>query len=207
MQRMKSDGSARSCASDASRSSRSNQKVQIPPKPTAATGSTNVNKLFWLFTMLFLAIQHSMEILFAPEAEEPDDPNFDPASPKHRTCVLTDNGTYFCSEDEKEARRRARRTPEYYVTNFGVAQTVDGNGDENRKMMEVKRNMNNYMSNWIMNNSDDLCRQCQNKHDKCVFWASIGECSKNPSFMTTDCRLACQACEALKDADDKASES
>ena len=150
LQRMKSDGSSRSCASDASRSSKSKRhshKVQHPPKPTA--GSTNVNKLFWLFTMLFLAIHHSLEILFAPEGSGPEDPNFDPASPKHRTCVLTDKG-YFCSEDEKEARRHARPTPEYYVTNFGVAQTVDGNGDENRKMTEVERNMNNYFVHFVV---------------------------------------------------------
>jgi len=35
---------------------------------------------------------------------------------------------------------------------------------------------------------------CQNRHELCSFWASMGECEKNPNYMRTNCALACQTC-------------
>ncbi|RCN31411.1 shTK domain protein, partial [Ancylostoma caninum] len=38
--------------------------------------------------------------------------------------------------------------------------------------------------------------KCCNKEDSesCEYWASIGECEKNPNFMLKECKLSCHAC-------------
>lgn len=35
---------------------------------------------------------------------------------------------------------------------------------------------------------------CDDLNDECESWASNGECEKNPSFMTQNCRLSCNLC-------------
>lgn len=35
---------------------------------------------------------------------------------------------------------------------------------------------------------------CDDKHDSCVHWASIGECENNPQYMLTNCLKACVKC-------------
>lgn len=37
-------------------------------------------------------------------------------------------------------------------------------------------------------------KSCVNKHAECTHWWSIGECEKNPRFMTSECGPACQSC-------------
>ena len=39
--------------------------------------------------------------------------------------------------------------------------------------------------------------KCQNKNDKCLWWAAMGECNHNPDFMAVDCPLVCHYCNAL----------
>ena len=38
---------------------------------------------------------------------------------------------------------------------------------------------------------------CNNFHQHCNFWASSGECTKNPSWMEPNCALACHKCASL----------
>lgn len=35
---------------------------------------------------------------------------------------------------------------------------------------------------------------CTDQDAKCPYWALIGECNKNPSFMRTSCEAACSDC-------------
>ena len=35
---------------------------------------------------------------------------------------------------------------------------------------------------------------CLDDHSYCGYWASIGECSKNPGYMLTYCRVSCGTC-------------
>ncbi|VDN94150.1 unnamed protein product [Brugia pahangi] len=37
---------------------------------------------------------------------------------------------------------------------------------------------------------------CCDEHQWCRFWASIGECTANPDWMTGNCQLACNTCNA-----------
>ena len=36
-----------------------------------------------------------------------------------------------------------------------------------------------------------------NHNDRCVFWASSGECVQNKGWMEENCALACQRCDRL----------
>ena len=35
---------------------------------------------------------------------------------------------------------------------------------------------------------------CLNENENCDFWAEHGECSKNPEWMLTHCKKACNQC-------------
>lgn len=42
-----------------------------------------------------------------------------------------------------------------------------------------------------------LLDACKLKHELCAFWAVIGECESNPTYMNMNCGPACQSCEQL----------
>ena len=35
---------------------------------------------------------------------------------------------------------------------------------------------------------------CSNMNPYCSYWASVGECDKNPTYMTSRCSAACGTC-------------
>lgn len=39
----------------------------------------------------------------------------------------------------------------------------------------------------------------QDLHESCDFWASVGECEKNPGYMLTSCSLSCDKYQTLAD--------
>ncbi|XP_065060849.1 zinc metalloproteinase nas-15-like isoform X2 [Rhopilema esculentum] len=42
--------------------------------------------------------------------------------------------------------------------------------------------------------SCQLGGNCVDNHSYCSYWASIGECQKNPNYMLTNCKKSCQRC-------------
>lgn len=38
-------------------------------------------------------------------------------------------------------------------------------------------------------------KECVDFHENCSFWASSGECEKNPKYMRTNCRKSCDRCK------------
>lgn len=58
--------------------------------------------------------------------------------------------------------------------------------------------MNQYMYNeFYVNGPHDIRKDCLNRHELCTYWASIGECVANPSYMTIECAPACTSCDQL----------
>lgn len=35
---------------------------------------------------------------------------------------------------------------------------------------------------------------CSDNHSRCSYWASIGECYKNPRWMLPNCKKSCKRC-------------
>lgn len=79
---------------------------------------------------------------------------------------------------------------------YGKTQTVSA-GDE--KTNKVMRDMIEYMTTVVFREDKyrELKYNCHNNHELCAFWAGLGECTKNPSFMKTNCAPACKTCMEL----------
>lgn len=61
------------------------------------------------------------------------------------------------------------------------------------KVLERLYETQEYLHKEAIRNVETL-KYCRNKHPECTYWWSIGECQKNPQFMTTECAPACQTC-------------
>lgn len=44
------------------------------------------------------------------------------------------------------------------------------------------------------NNDERRLSYCHDNHNNCQYWASIGECSKNPGYMLHNCKRSCGQC-------------
>ena len=46
--------------------------------------------------------------------------------------------------------------------------------------------------------TEDDDADCVDSNDSCQYWASIGECDKNPNYMLGNCELSCDSCGYMK---------
>ena len=58
-----------------------------------------------------------------------------------------------------------------------------------------------YMNNEVYANPDKypegIAKNCRNQEGHCAFWASTGECKKNPAYLKVNCAPVCQSCDRL----------
>jgi ShK domain-like. len=79
---------------------------------------------------------------------------------------------------------------------YGVAQECEG--DQALELIRAVEKMDRYMSEEVSKPEYDSVRsECKNRHELCVFWAHIGECEANPSFMLLQCAPACETCKNI----------
>ncbi|GMH59472.1 hypothetical protein TL16_g02834 [Triparma laevis f. inornata] len=76
----------------------------------------------------------------------------------------------------------------------GLAQEL-GAGQEVVKSRAVLKQVKEHM---LGLDDDELKQNCVNQHKSCVFWASLGECSANPSYMHVSCAPACLTCPKIR---------
>lgn len=97
-----------------------------------------------------------------------------------------------------DVRPPAPKTPkreEDFGDDFGVPQTIDLPRQQecNDKIRETRE----YIENEVM--VDEKYKKirsiCKNKHESCTFWSILGECEKNPGYMTVNCAPSCGSCE------------
>lgn len=89
------------------------------------------------------------------------------------------------------------------IQKYGVAQEVEERTQD--KIMFVIRKTIDYMSNYIYADRQDVTHDlsqetldaCRNTNSLCAYWASIGECQNNPSFMVTKCAPSCLSCHKI----------
>jgi hypothetical protein len=65
----------------------------------------------------------------------------------------------------------------------------------NRKRKLV--DLTNVPDNCVVDhNGDVICNDpnCKNENENCEYWATIGECEKNPGYMNSSCAKACGTC-------------
>ena len=67
-------------------------------------------------------------------------------------------------------------------------------GEYTVKTLDVIRKANQYMQNDALKLSPQVIAECTNNEELCAFWAALGECSKNPEFMSQQCCPSCRNC-------------
>eukprot|EP00978_Attheya_sp_CCMP212_P008173 scaffold19088_cov53-Attheya_sp.AAC.7 len=72
-------------------------------------------------------------------------------------------------------------------------------GDDLEVTMEKAERMLEYMINEVpnLNLPKSILDSCTNRNELCTFWAALGECEVNTSFMTTNCAPSCNTCEMI----------
>lgn len=48
-------------------------------------------------------------------------------------------------------------------------------------------------------NGEMVCETCVDDHESCSYWASLGECNANPSYMLDNCKKSCNNCPGTGD--------
>jgi len=87
------------------------------------------------------------------------------------------------------------------ISNYGVAQTAQGQ-DEEKTLFIIRKSLN-YMKNYVHAPTPThrmpqyVLDTCTNNEKLCSYWAALGECEANPSFMVTKCAPACLSCHKI----------
>mmetsp|Transcript_19033 Transcript_19033/g.39883 ORF Transcript_19033/g.39883 Transcript_19033/m.39883 type:complete len:542 (-) Transcript_19033:463-2088(-) len=82
-------------------------------------------------------------------------------------------------------------------TKFGVVQSV-AEGNHKQATLDTMQKMMDYLdSNEYTSLPSKIKKNCKNNNELCAFWAAIGECEKNISFMKVQCAPACQSCHLI----------
>jgi len=80
---------------------------------------------------------------------------------------------------------------------YGEIQEVDGSHKE--ATIQKIAEMDKYMAEVVSTPEYDSVRsQCTNRHSQCAFWAVLGECEANPSYMKLHCPPVCETCHLLE---------
>jgi len=101
----------------------------------------------------------------------------------------------FCCQSCKKVLLRSSETRVLteLERNGGLEQEVSGSAEEQEKMAAVLAEMWEHMESLDF----ELVDNCKNTNKLCVFWAAIGECEANRSWMITGCAPACRSCDKL----------
>ena len=111
-------------------------------------------------------------------------------------CSITATGEKDCTKIQGRANTAATTTnanasnaSESTTTdaataaNSALEDEYDGNGD----MYDDDEDMYD-------DDDDDDDKECIDKHEHCSFWASLNECTKNPTYMLSSCMKSCNNC-------------
>ena len=88
------------------------------------------------------------------------------------------------------------------IAKYGKPQRVDSSRHKDDTFIIIKQTIQ-YMENDIYGPNanhtltDLLLAECTNNEDLCAFWAVIGECEVNPSYMKTKCAPSCRTCDLI----------
>lgn len=97
---------------------------------------------------------------------------------------------HMCEPTEENAPQNVPHT------SIGEPQTNDGDLEERNKVNAVISAMIPYLRDVVLveQGYSEMYNECRNAHELCAFWASMGECDKNPVYMHQNCNLACMTC-------------
>ena len=83
------------------------------------------------------------------------------------------------------------------TSNYGEKQVAMG--DKRTETIENVISLIEYMkSDDVQNLPTKFRKECLNRNELCSFWAVIGECEANKSYMKIQCAPACQSCHLIE---------
>ena len=84
-----------------------------------------------------------------------------------------------------------------FSSNYGERQVAAG--ERRLETIENVKSLIEYMkSDDVQNLPDKFKKECLNRNELCSFWAVIGECEVNKSYMKIQCAPACQSCHLIE---------
>mmetsp|Transcript_20650 Transcript_20650/g.29573 ORF Transcript_20650/g.29573 Transcript_20650/m.29573 type:complete len:507 (-) Transcript_20650:1616-3136(-) len=84
------------------------------------------------------------------------------------------------------------------TSQFGLEQRVPkGEGEKQLTDTRLKETVAYMKKVWEDDEFERVRHKCRNMHEDCTFWASIGECEANETYMKTNCGPACFSCDLL----------
>jgi hypothetical protein len=96
-------------------------------------------------------------------------------------------------EDDAEPENESWRDILAATTEFGVRQVAVGDRAADT-IARIEASIF-YMQSDTVTSLDDTAREkCQNLHRHCAFWAVIGECDDNGTYMHASCGPSCRSC-------------
>ncbi len=126
--------------------------------------------------------------------------NNDNCKDEHESC------SFWASEGEcdnnpgymlSSCSRSCNSCPEILSSNF-YGEDQECQGEYYEELLDRVAKMDKYMLEEVSTPDYDKVRdQCKNRNKMCIYWAHIGECEKNPSFMLTNCAPACETCRMI----------
>lgn len=97
------------------------------------------------------------------------------------------------SEDEEDPENESWRDILAATTEFGVRQVAVGDRAADT-IARIEASIF-YMQSDVVTSLDYAAREkCQNLHRHCAFWAVIGECDDNGTYMHASCGPSCRSC-------------
>ena len=84
---------------------------------------------------------------------------------------------------------------------YGIMQTIMP--DKIEETHAILKAMEKYVDGIRESTKDDpemaevMEKECTNKHAQCAFWATLGECRKNPTYMKITCAPVCSSCDHI----------
>lgn len=79
---------------------------------------------------------------------------------------------------------------------FGERQLAEG-GDAVETLALIEDSVTYMTSDQVMSLPATIRENCRNKNELCSFWAYVGECEANQSFMKINCAPACKTCHLI----------
>ena len=117
--------------------------------------------------------------------------------------------TFWASEDEcknnpgfmhKSCQKSCNSCKKPLASNYGASygEPQECVGEDEEALLKALEKMDKYMNEEVVKPEYDKVRSdCKNRNPRCLFWAHIGECETNPSFMLTTCAPSCETCKNI----------
>lgn len=111
-------------------------------------------------------------------------------------AVQADTGALLINADSDYWQEKHLDEETERGSDFGVAQNL-GSAEERSQVLARLEETRRYFETQVnVNETLALVRDiCRNQHEQCTFWATVGECENNPTYMQQKCAPACLSCD------------